>query len=59
MYTSDAYPFFFAFFDEWKVFIFNFQILSNWLKLNLFKFSTQSRNNRRQQRSSLRSRRWE
>ena len=57
MYTSDAYPFFFAFFDEWKVFIFNFQILSNWLKLNLFKFPTQSRNNRRQQRSSLRSRR--
>ena len=27
MYTSNTYPFFFSFFDEWKVFIFNFQIL--------------------------------
>ena len=49
----ECISFLFSFFDEWKVFIFNFHILSNWLKLNLFKFSTQSRNNRREQRSSL------
>lgn len=35
MYTSDAYPFFFSFFDEWQVFIFNFQILFTYVSRSL------------------------
>lgn len=34
MYTSDAYPFFFSFFDEWQVFIFN-QILFTYVGRSL------------------------